>query len=95
MDQWARLDTMAWQDSREQQDSQAQLVPLDRREIKDQGEVKVRSEHRDQLVRQVPSGRLDHLETVDLRDQRVKREQLGQQDIAEIRVCQEILERQV
>lgn len=95
MDRWARLDMMVWQDSREQQDSLAQLVLQDRREIKDQGEVKVRLDHRDQLVRQVPSGRLDHLETVDLRDQRVKREQLDQQGTVEIRASQEILERQV
>jgi hypothetical protein len=84
-----------WQGSQEQQDSLEQLVLLDRKEIKDQEEVQVRLDRRDQLVRQVPSGHLDHLVTVDLQDHWVKREQLDLQDIVEIRVCREILVQQV
>jgi hypothetical protein len=86
---------MVWQVSQEQQDSLEQQVLLDRKEIKDREEVRAQLDHRDQLVRQVPSGRQGHLVTVDLQDHRVKREQLDQQDIVEIQVCREILVQQV
>lgn len=66
MDQWARLDTMASRVSPDQPDSLEQRVLLDRKEIKEQEEVQVRLDRRDRLVRQVPSGHLDHLVTVDL-----------------------------